>query len=167
MPRKYLSMPNDVFSLVSVTTIYSMINPIEKKLVAAGYKGPLLADFNNDIYSQLGVEDKEATRKLQEQKNKEWKAENKGAVGDAPKVNPVYKITADHFLAKRDTFQSDGIGSVMINNNSLNNSDEFTIFIVKQFNALDNTLIFGIRLKSAETNDLDIYSFFKCVEIVI
>ena len=50
MPRKYLAMPNDVFSLVSVTTIYSMINPIEKKLVAAGYKGPLLADFNNDIY---------------------------------------------------------------------------------------------------------------------
>ena len=68
MPRKYLAIPNDVFSLVSVTTIYSMINPIEKKLVAAGYKGPLLADFNNDIYRQLGVEDKEATRKLQEQK---------------------------------------------------------------------------------------------------
>lgn len=131
MPRKYLAMPNDVFALSSIATIYSMINPIEKKLVAAGYKGPLLADFDNDIYKELGVEDKEATRKLQEQSNEEWEAENKE--GEAPKVAPAYKKTADHFIAKGDTFQSEGIGSVIINNNSFTNSDEFTEESDKEF----------------------------------
>ena len=66
-------------------------------------------------------------------KNKEWKAEKKGAIGDAPKVAPVYKKTADNFVTKGDTFQSDGIGSVIINNNSFTNSDEFTEESDKEF----------------------------------
>ena len=91
MPRKYLAMPTDKFVFAGITTIYSMINPIEKKLVAAGYNGPLLADFDNAIYKELGVIDNEATQKLQEQSNEEWEAEKKGAPGNAPKVDPVYK----------------------------------------------------------------------------
>ncbi len=77
MPRKYLAMPTDKFVFAGITTIYSMINPIEKKLVAAGYKGPILADFDNEIYKELGVIDNEATQKLQEQIDEEWKAEKK------------------------------------------------------------------------------------------
>ena len=91
MPRKYFAMPADIFVLSGIKTIYSMINPIEKKLVAAGYKGPLLADFDNDIYQELGVIDNEATQELQEQSNEEWMAGNKGPLGEAPQVDPVYK----------------------------------------------------------------------------
>ena len=84
-------MPNDVFSLVSVTTIYSMINPIEKKLVAAGYKGPLLADFNNDIYKTARCGRQRSHTEIAEANGRREAAENEGSHWKAPKVKPVYK----------------------------------------------------------------------------
>ena len=114
MPRKYLAMPNDVFSLVSVTTIYSMINPIEKKLVAAGYKGPLLADFNNDIYKTARCGRQRSHTEITGASNEEWMAGNKGPLGEAPQVDPVYKKTADSFVTKGNTFQAGGRGGVRI-----------------------------------------------------
>ena len=66
MPRKYRASQMDYMFFCCASSIYGMVRPIEEKLKAGGYKGPFLADFDNEIYKKLGVIDEEATRKARE-----------------------------------------------------------------------------------------------------
>lgn len=133
MPKKYTATSDDLFALSGISTIYSMINPIERKLVAAGYQGPILADYDNLIYEGLKVIDQEATRKLQEQKNQEWEAanrrlrkQNKPLIEHPVKVDGVCKQTEDNYMTKGNTFQLASHGTVNIVSNSLTDSKDYT-----------------------------------------
>ena len=126
MPKKYLAMPEDIMVFSSVATVYSMIKPVEDKLKAAGYKGPTLADFDNTIYKELGLVDKEATRIKQQKADKK-----KGS--KAPAVPPVYKSTKEHFLKVGDKLKNTGKGIITMDNNQLIISNDYTDSSDKEF----------------------------------
>lgn len=126
MPKKYLAMPEDIMVFSSAATVYSMIKPVEDKLKAAGYKGPTLADFDNTIYQELGVVDKEATRIKQQKADKK-----KGS--KAPAVPPVYKSTKEHFLKVGGKLKNKDKGIITMENNQLTNSKDYTDSSDKEF----------------------------------
>jgi hypothetical protein len=87
MPRRYKTLEEEkVFGFTWIQSAYGLLKPIEEKLRAGGYSGPILADFDNGIYSANKVIDVEATRKRQEEADK-----RKG--GKAPNVAPIYKTS--------------------------------------------------------------------------
>ncbi len=47
MGRRYRASKDDYYFFSTVNSVYGMLRPIEEKLRAAGYKGPVLNDFNN------------------------------------------------------------------------------------------------------------------------
>ena len=51
MPKKYRPIADDYFAFSFITSIYGLLRPVEEKLRAGGYAGPILADFDNTIYS--------------------------------------------------------------------------------------------------------------------
>ena len=109
MPRKYRPGYNDIFVFAAVPSVYGMLKPIEDKLRAGGYKGPLLADFDNGIYKNLGVIDEEATRKKQD-------AENRKNGANARKVLPVYKKTDIDYNDLGNSLPKEEKGNIIIEN---------------------------------------------------
>ena len=110
MPKKYRANDEDVFVMAGVKSVYGMFRPIEESLRAGGYKGPIFADFDNELYKDMNVIDEEATRKKQEEENR-----RRGV--NAKKVTPVYKSTDDFFLKVKDNFEMEDKGSMYMENN--------------------------------------------------
>ncbi|SNU07012.1 hypothetical protein SAMN06297422_11030 [Lachnospiraceae bacterium] len=55
MPKKYRPETDDYMIFTSIISMYGMFRPIEDKLRAAGYTGPIFADFDNRIYSNQNI----------------------------------------------------------------------------------------------------------------
>lgn len=110
MPRKYKANSMDYFFLSGITSVYGMLRPIEEKIKAGGYKGIILADFNNKIYEDEEVVDEEATRKKQEEADREIN-------GKAPKVMPVFKKSSYDFLKNMMDAELEDEGSFFVDAN--------------------------------------------------
>ena len=102
MPRRYRANADDVYVFTFLLGVYGALKPIEEKLRAGGYIGPILPDFDNNIYSKYEIIDEEATRKKQE-------AADKKKGGSAPKVSPEFKKSDISFskVDFEDSYESD------------------------------------------------------------
>ena len=56
MSRKYRPSVDDYFDFAFLYSVHGYLMPIEDKLRAGGYTGPILADYDNSIYDNLNIQ---------------------------------------------------------------------------------------------------------------
>ena len=156
---KYRPSDDDYVIFSAASSLYGAFAPIEEKLKAGGYKGPLFADFKNDIYKDLEIIDDKATQKKQE----DYDTKNP----DNPKkVSPVYKSSELDPVNQADDLEHSESGNLYRENEmsmkktlSKNQEKKFREYSKKYENYLD--LIIKNTPEDEYPNELSEIKFHK------